>query len=165
MTDEAPQGLRRLTRFAREPAAHVRFFSSASDAARARRPTDAVLVFTSIVVIALMSFVPSTSALVSAVIVVTAPHLGRPIRRIGRWLIPLGAAAALALGLTSLIGMVVGVALGYGAAALVHLVVGSPGGKPTPDEVREALGALGLDVVDVRQAALAPRGVALMEAT
>src|SRR5436190_1888364 len=256
MTDEAPQGLRRLTRFAREPAAHVRFFSSASDAARARRPTDAVLVFTSIVVIALMSFVPSTSALVSAVtglvealpgllgwfwescdvlivawavtlivasvvgsarlsllrdqiaavvvagvagaflleggasfadavtvgspppvdpamrlalatavIVLTAPHLGRPIRRIGRWLIPLGAAAALALGLTSPIGMVVGVALGCGAAALVHLVVGSPGGRPTPEEVRDALAGRGLDVVDVRQAALAPRGVALMEAT
>jgi uncharacterized membrane protein YbhN (UPF0104 family) len=249
------QGIRRLTRFVRGPANRVRFFSSASDATRARRPTDAILLLTAAVAVALASVAPETSAfqsavtgvvqalpgllgwfwescdvlvvgwaivlvvaalvgrarlallrdqvfavvvaglagwllleggasfadaltvgspppvdpairlgLATAVIATTAPHLGRPVRRIGRWLIPLAAAAALALGLTSLVGMVVGLGLGYGAAALVHLVVGSPGGRPTSDAVETALADLGIAVAQVREAALAARGVALMDA-
>jgi uncharacterized membrane protein YbhN (UPF0104 family) len=248
------QGIRRLTRFVREPAIHFRFFSSASDAVRARRPTDAILLFVAVIAIALASVVPDTSPLVAAitdlvqalpgllgwfwescdilvvlwalvlvgsalvgrarlallrdqisaivvasvagavllkgdasfldavtvgapppidpairlalavaVIATTGPHLGRPVRRVGRWLIPLAAVAGLALGLTSLLGMIVGLSLGYGAAALVHLAVGSPGGRPTPDEVEEALADLGIEVADVQEAALAARGVALMD--
>jgi hypothetical protein len=224
MSVDREQGIRRLTRFVREPATHIRFFSSASDAARIRRPTDGVLLFAAIVTVSLASIVPEDSSFVSAVtavvrslpgllgwfwescdvlvvlwavtlivaslvgrarlgllrdqvaavvvasvagallieggasfadaltigapppidpavrlalavavIATTAPHLGRPVRRIGRWLIPLAAASAVALGLTSLLGAIVGLALGYGAAAIVHLAVGSPGGRPTPD--------------------------------
>jgi uncharacterized membrane protein YbhN (UPF0104 family) len=256
VTVEREQGIRRLTRLARAPVIRVRFFSSASDAPRARRPTDAILLLTAVTAIALASVVPETSAFITAVtsvvqalpgllgwfwescdtlvaawaivliaaalvgrgrlrllrdqilavavasivgalllegnatfthaltvggpppvdpalrlavatavIATTAPHLGRPVRRIGRWLIPLAAAAALALGLTSLLGTLVGLALGYGAAAIVHLAVGSPGGRPTPDEVAEALADLGIEATKVREAALAARGVALMDAT
>jgi uncharacterized membrane protein YbhN (UPF0104 family) len=256
MTVDRGQGIHRLTRFVRAPATRVRFFSSASDAPRARRPTDAVLLFVATVAIVIASLVPDTSALVSgvaqvvqalpgllgwfwescdvlvvlwaialvaaalvgrarigllldqlasvlvasvaggllltnhasfadaltvgapppidpavrlalatAVIATTAPHLGRPVRRVGRWLIPLAAIAALALGLTSLVGMVAGLGLGYGAAALVHLAFGSPGGRPTSEEVRETLVDLGIEVTQVREAALAARGVALLDAT
>jgi uncharacterized membrane protein YbhN (UPF0104 family) len=256
MTVDRDQGIRRLTRLVREPGIHVRFFSSASDAIRARRPTDAILLLVAVVATALASVASDTSALVAAVtdvvhalpgllgwfwescdtlvvlwalvligsafvgrarlallrdqlaavvvasvagalllkgdasfvdaitvgapppidpairlalavavIATTAPHLGRPVRRIGRWLIPLAAAASLALGLASLLGVIVGLSLGYGAAALVHLAVGSPGGRPTPDEVEEALADLGLEVADVQEAALAARGVALLDAT
>jgi uncharacterized membrane protein YbhN (UPF0104 family) len=255
MSVDREQGIRRLTRFVREPATHIRFFSSASDAARIRRPTDGVLLFAAIVTVSLASIVPEDSSFVSAVtavvrslpgllgwfwescdvlvvlwavtlivaslvgrarlgllrdqvaavvvasvagavmieggasfadaltigapppidpavrlalavavIATTAPHLGRPVRRIGHWLIPLAAASAVALGLTSLLGAIVGLALGYGAAAIVHLAVGSPGGRPTPDEVQAALADLGIDVGSVREAAFATRGVALMEA-
>jgi uncharacterized membrane protein YbhN (UPF0104 family) len=255
MSVDREQGIGRLTRFVRDPAIHVRFFSSPSDAARARRPTDAILLLTAVVAVVLASVAPETSAffssvtgvvqalpgllgwfwescdvlvvawaivlvvaalvgrgrlallrdqvlavvvaslagwllleggasfadaltigspppvdpavrlaLATAVIATTAPHLGRPVRRIGRWLIPLAAAAGLALGLTSLIGMVIGLGLGYGAAALVHLIVGSPGGRPTPDAVEAALADLGIAVARVREAAMAARGVALMDA-
>ncbi len=256
MSVDREQGIRRLTRFVREPATHIRFFSSASDAARIRRPTDGVLLFAAVVTIWLASTVLKDSSFVTAVtdtvrslpgllgwfwescdvlvvlwavtlivasvvgrarlgllrdqvaavvvasvagallieggasfadaltigapppidpavrlalavavIATTSPHLGRPVRRIGHWLIPLAAASAVALGLTSLLGVIVGLALGYGAAAIVHLAVGSPGGRPTPDEVRAALADLAIDVGSVREAAYATRGVALMEAS
>jgi uncharacterized membrane protein YbhN (UPF0104 family) len=256
MSVDREQGIRRLTRFVREPATHIRFFSSASDAARIRRPTDGVLLFAAVVTVSLASTVLEDSSFVSAVsdvvrslpglfgwfwescdvlvvlwavtlivaalvgrarlgllrdqvaavvvasvagallieggasfadaltigapppidpavrlalavavIATTSPHLGRPVRRIGHWLIPLAAASAVALGLTSLLGVIVGLALGYGAAAIVHLAVGSPGGRPTPDEVQAALADLGIDVGSVREAAFATRGVALMEAS
>jgi uncharacterized membrane protein YbhN (UPF0104 family) len=256
MSVDREQGIRRLTSFVREPVTRIRFFSSASDAARVRRPTDGMLLFASVVTISVASIVPQDAAFVTAVtdlvrslpglfgwfwetcdvlvvlwaitlvvasvvggarlgllrdqiaavvvaavagaflltgdasfadalavggpppidpavrlglavavIATTAPHLGRPVRRIGRWLVPLAAASALALGLTSLLGVVAGLAIGYGAAAVVHLAVGSPGGRPTPDEVRASLADLGLDVGPVRDAAMGARGVALMDAT
>ena len=235
----------------------IRFFSSASDAARTRRPTDAVLLFLSALTLGLASLVDDqtsalasgiaafvgalpglvgwfweicdallvllTSALVGAAVVgkgrlgllrdqilaiglaavgiallvgddsslagaltasgpapiypaarlaiavaaiaTTAPHLGRPIRRLGRWLIPLGALAMIALAVTTPLGVVTGLAVGYGAAAFVHLVFGSPGGRPTPDDVREALGELGIETSSVQEAAVGARGVAGMEAS
>jgi uncharacterized membrane protein YbhN (UPF0104 family) len=256
MSVDRERRIRRLTRLVREPATHIRFFSSASDAARVRRPTDGVLLFAAVVTVSIASILPEDSSFVTAltdvvrslpglfgwfwescdilvvlwaitlavacvvgrarlgllrdqiaavvvasiagalmiegdaslvdalttgapppidpairlalavaVIATTAPHLGRPVRRIGRWLIPLAAVSAVALGLASPLGVVVGVALGYGAAAIVHLSLGSPGGRPTPDEVRAALADLGIDVGFVREATFAARGVALMEAS
>jgi uncharacterized membrane protein YbhN (UPF0104 family) len=256
MTVDRGQGIGRLTRLVHQPALHVRFFSSASDAVRARRPTDAVLLVVAVVATAIASVASDTSPLVAAVtdvvqalpgllgwfwescdalivvwafvlvgsafvgrarlalfrdqlaavvvasvvgtlllkgdasfvdavtvgappsidpairlalavavIATTAPHLGRPVRRVGRWLIPLAALASLALGLASLLGVVVGLSLGYAAAALVHLAVGSPGGRPTTDEVSAALADLGIEAANVQEAALAARGVALMDAT
>src|SRR5262249_59076518 len=50
-----------------EPANRIRFFSSASDAPRARRPTDAVILGTSIVAVVAAAIVPEDSALVVAV--------------------------------------------------------------------------------------------------
>jgi len=77
----------------------------------------------------------------------------------------LGALAAIALGLTVPLGVIAGLALAYAAASIVHLVFGSPGGRPTEEQVTESLSALGIDVAAVGPAKLEPRGVALMEAT
>ena len=101
-------------------------------------------------------------AIASALIVTTSPHLGRPVRRVGRWMIGLGAFAAIALGLALPLGAVAGFAIGIGSAALVHLVFGSPGGLPSLDQVRAALEELGVEVSNLRQAELQPRGVALL---
>lgn len=247
-----------VTRLVREPARlRIRFFSSASDSARARRPTDVVLAVLSIVTIGLASLVnEGTSAfetaltsfvmalpgllgwfwetcdvslsawavvlvgaalfahgrrslvrdqvfavalaaatgellirggasfmdgltasapppifpgvrlaLAAAVIATTSPHLGRPVRRIGRWLVPLASLSAIALGVASPIGVITGVAIGYGAAAIVHLVFGSPGGRPTHQEVVEALIDLGIETNGVEDGALGARGVAVMAAS
>ena len=101
-------------------------------------------------------------AIASALIVTTSPHLSRPVRRVGRWVIGLGAFAAIALGLALPLGAVAGFAIGIGSAALVHLVFGSPGGLPSLDQVRAALEELGVEVSNLRQAELQPRGVALL---
>ena len=101
-------------------------------------------------------------AIATALIVTTSPHLGRPIRRFGRWVIALGGFAGIALGITLPLGVVTGLSIGFGSAALVHLVFGSPGGLPSLDQVRAALEELGQTVSNLRHATLQPRGVALL---
>src|SRR5215211_6789663 len=85
-------------------------------------------------------------ALASALIATTSPHLGRPIRRVGRWIIIAGSLGVVAL------------AIGLGSAALVHLAFGSPGGLPSLEQVRAALHELGVETVDLRAAELQPKG-------
>jgi uncharacterized membrane protein YbhN (UPF0104 family) len=104
-------------------------------------------------------------AFAAAAIATTSPHLGRPLRRIGRWLVPLASLSAIALGVASPIGVITGLAIGYGSAALVHLVFGSPGGRPTPEDVKTALVDLGIETTSVQDGALAARGVAVMDAS
>jgi uncharacterized membrane protein YbhN (UPF0104 family) len=101
-------------------------------------------------------------AIATALIVTTSPHLGRPVRRLGRWVIGLGALAGIALGIALPLGVVAGLAIGVGSAALVHLVFGSPGGLPSLDQVRAALEELGVEISNLRQTELQPRGVALL---
>jgi uncharacterized protein (TIRG00374 family) len=78
-------------------------------------------------------------AIASALIIAAAPHLVRPARRIGSTLIALGALAAVALESASVMGVTAAVLAGSGAAAIVHLVVGSSAGRPSLDVVRSAL--------------------------
>lgn len=104
-------------------------------------------------------------ALATAVIVTASPHMARPFRRIGRWLIGVGALASVALGTALPIGIIAGFLTGFVAAALTHLLLGSPGGRLTVGQISEALADLGVDAADVREAALQPRGVALALAT
>src|SRR6185503_2218234 len=103
-------------------------------------------------------------ALATALIATTSPHLSRPIRRLGRWVILLGSLGVVALGISLPLGVVSGLAIGLGAAALVHLAFGSPGGLPSLDQVRAALEELGVETIDLRSAELQPKGVALLRA-
>jgi uncharacterized membrane protein YbhN (UPF0104 family) len=103
-------------------------------------------------------------ALASALIATTSPHLGRPIRRVGRWIIILGSLGVVALGISLPLGVVSGLAIGLGSAALVHLLFGSPGGLPSLEQVRAALEELGVETVDLRAAELQPKGVVLLRA-
>jgi uncharacterized membrane protein YbhN (UPF0104 family) len=103
-------------------------------------------------------------ALAAALIATTSPHLSRPIRRIGRWVITLGSFGVVALGVALPLGVVSGLAIGLGSAALVHLAFGSPGGLPSLDQVRAVLEELGVETIDLRSAELQPKGVALLRA-
>jgi len=103
-------------------------------------------------------------AFAAALIATTAPHLGRPVRRLGRWVILLGSLGVVALGISLPLGVVSGLAIGFGSAALVHLAFGSPGGLPSMEQVRAALDELGVAAVDLRVAELQPKGVALLRA-
>jgi uncharacterized protein (TIRG00374 family) len=104
-------------------------------------------------------------ALATAVIVTASPDLARPIRVLGRWLIAIGAVAAVALGAALPIGVAAGFLIGFASAAVLHLLVGSPGGRLTLDQITAVLKELGVDATATRDAPLQPRGVALTLAT
>jgi len=101
-------------------------------------------------------------ALAAAVVVAASPHVSRPLRRIGRIVVTSGAVASVAIGVALPSGVVAGFAVGIGAAALVHLVLGSPGGRLSLDQVRIALADLGVEATALRYAPLGPSGVALV---
>ena len=104
-------------------------------------------------------------AVATAIVVMASPHMGRPLRFIGRWVVAFGALAGIALGVTLPIGMVAGLLIGLGSAAIMHLILGSPAGRLTLDQIATALADLGVEATDLRHAPLEPSGVALVVAT
>ena len=72
------------------------------------------------------------AAVATAVVVTASPHLTRPLRYIGRWVIGVGAVATIALGTATPLGVLAASAVGVAAGAVVHLLRGSPGGRIAP---------------------------------
>ena len=103
-------------------------------------------------------------AIATAIVVMASPHMSRPIRFAGRWIVTVGALAGVALGVTLPIGMVAGLLIGLGSGAILHLALGSPAGRLTLDQIATALSDLGVEAIDLRHAPLEPTGVALVEA-
>jgi len=58
-----------------------------------------------------------------------------PLRFAGRCVLVLGALGGIALGATLPIGMVAGLLVGAGSAAIVHLVLGSPAGRLSLEQI------------------------------
>jgi hypothetical protein len=104
-------------------------------------------------------------AIATAIVVMASPHMSRPLRFVGRWVVWAGAVAGIALGVTLPIGMVAGLLIGLASAAIVHLLFGSPAGRLTLDQIALALEDLEVDADDLRYAPLEPRGAALSLAT
>ena len=104
-------------------------------------------------------------AIATAVVVMASPHMSRPLRFIGRWVVTVGAVAGIALGVTLPIGMVAGLLIGLGSAAIMHLVLGSPAGRLTLDQIATRSAISGVGATDLRHAPLEPTGVALVLAT
>lgn len=98
-------------------------------------------------------------SLATAVVVTMAPHLTRPVRRVGRWLVALGCVGVSVLGLTSLLGGLAGVLVGTIGAAAVHLLFGSSAGRPAVAEVEQALAMVGVEVESLNPADRQPRGL------
>ena len=101
-------------------------------------------------------------AVVTAVVAAAAPYLGRAARWLSYLVVVAMASAALYLGIAGPDDIVGGIALGVAAGALVHLVFGSPGGRPTTDQVALALASLGVDARNVRLAPVQTLGRTLM---
>lgn len=91
-------------------------------------------------------------ALCAAVIVTASPHLTRPLRIVGRTVLVLGAASAVALGLAYASGVLAALAVALAAGSIVHLLLGSPGGRLTPEQVAAALDDLGISTDSVTDA-------------
>jgi uncharacterized membrane protein YbhN (UPF0104 family) len=111
------------------------------------------------------SFPPGAVTIAAAALAVASPHVTRPFRHLGRWLIVGQVVGALFLGATLLSGAVVAVGVGLLAAALVHLLVGSPGGWPTASRIEVALRELGVDVVTMEPARMHSEGVVRFSAS
>ncbi len=95
------------------------------------------------------TFPPGLISLAAAAIAVASPHVTRPFRRLGRSLIFGQLIGVVLLRAASGGGAVVAIAIGLLAAAAVHLIVGSPGGRPTIGRVQLALQELGLHITQI----------------
>ena len=87
-----------------------------------------------------------------AMVVVASPHVTRPVRRIGQVLVTLLALSAMYLGRAYPTDLLAAVVLGWGVAAAVHLVFGTPDRRPTVGQVHRALARMGFAAVDLHLA-------------
>jgi undecaprenyl-diphosphatase len=90
------------------------------------------------------SFASIRLALVVGVFAAASPYLARPTRRLLVLVAAAVAVATLYLGAGYPIGVLVGIVVGWGTAATVHLTFGSPGGRPTAAQVTASLLELGV---------------------
>lgn len=85
-------------------------------------------------------------AIATAVIVIASPHVTRPLRWTGRTVLLIGAVSAVVLDLTVAVGGLAAIAAGVAAAGVVHLLLGTPSGHSTADQVADGLDDIGLTV-------------------
>jgi glycosyltransferase 2 family protein len=109
------------------------------------------------------SFPATNVAIITALALVLAPYVVRPVRRVLAVLIVLICLAAMYLAAAFPSDVVGGLFLGIATAGAVLAVFGAPGGRPTLDEVRDGLTALGFDVADVAHADLQVPRAAVMD--
>jgi glycosyltransferase 2 family protein len=103
-------------------------------------------------------------AVPAAVVFTASPHLSKPARRVGLWLLALSA-IALALGGRPPTTVISGWLLATVAAAVVHIAFGSCRGRPSLADVQIALGRIGVDARSVGAADRQSHGVFLVNAT
>ena len=80
----------------------------------------------------------------TAVIVAVSPHLARPWRRLGRWVVALGVVGCMIVAGSTPLGTVAALLIGVAAAAAARLAGGTSAGRPGLDEVEAALSQLGV---------------------
>ena len=108
-------------------------------------------------------FPPGVLVIATAVISTSSPHVSRPFRHFGRWLTAAQVIAALFVQAAVPSGAIAAVAIGTLSAAIIHLLTGSPGGRPTESRIRVALAELGVYVDELAPAAMQSAGVVLFE--
>jgi uncharacterized membrane protein YbhN (UPF0104 family)/tRNA A-37 threonylcarbamoyl transferase component Bud32 len=96
---------------------------------------------------------PATNvAIATALVLVLAPYVIRPLRRMGALLVMFVALATMYLGAGFTSDVIGACALGFAAGGAVLAIFGAPGGRPSIDEVRDALTELGFSVASVEHA-------------
>jgi undecaprenyl-diphosphatase len=97
-----------------------------------------------------LGYVSGHSAVAVALATVASPYLGRRARRVAWALAVAVCLARMYVGAHLPFDVIGGAALGWAAAALVHLLIGAPESRPSIGRVREALRAHGVEVADLR---------------
>ena len=101
---------------------------------------------------------------VLAVVLVAAPYLSRPLRRLGAAVVLAVSFAGMYLAVGATEDVLGGLALGWACAEAVHLAFRAPAGRPTVAQVRDALAELGLEADRVTLAPERRQGATLMVA-
>ena len=86
-----------------------------------------------------VTFPAGRLAVAVAMTVTASPHLSRPLRYAGRWVVGLGTIGTVYTQEATVGGTIAALILGAMAAAAVHLIFGSPGGRPSLREVAAAV--------------------------
>ena len=93
---------------------------------------------------------PVTWLAVAVAVAATAlPYLSRPVHRLVWFLVPLAVLAGVCGGAALPVNAISSMAVGWGVAAAVHLVAGSPLGLPSATEVAEWISDLHVEVTDI----------------
>lgn len=103
-------------------------------------------------------------AIPAAVVIAVGPHLTLPFRRLGRWMVAAASVATVALGATTVLGVLAGLLVAVAAASAVLLMFGSSDGRPSLDHVRAELAELGVQVGELHVADEQQSGVFLVRA-
>jgi glycosyltransferase 2 family protein len=104
-------------------------------------------------------------AVLAAVVFVASPFLTRPIRRLGQVVLVVVTPGAVVLGIGGVDAVLGALAVGWGAAAALHLALGSPAGRPTMAQVAAALDELGVPTTAVRLTPEQPTGSTVVVAS
>jgi glycosyltransferase 2 family protein len=94
-------------------------------------------------------FVSGHAAVAVAIATLVAPYLGRRARWVAVVVAVVVCLSRLYMGVHLPLDVVGGAALGWAAGSLVHLLLGAPGGRPSPERAAKALAERGLQVVEV----------------
>ena len=100
----------------------------------------------------------------AAAVITASPHITRPWRRLGRWLLALSAVGVVVLGAASPVGAAAGLLVAVAAASATHLAFGSSGGRPSLADVESSLAELGVPVQAVGVAERQLAGVFVVDA-
>ncbi len=107
-------------------------------------------------------FLSSSAAVATALALVLAPYVVRPLRRLCGLLVVGVLLSVMYLGVAYPSDTAGGLFLGLAVAGAVLAALGAPGGRPSLDEVRDALTELGVDVRSLRHADdVVPRAAAM----
>jgi glycine betaine/choline ABC-type transport system substrate-binding protein/membrane-associated phospholipid phosphatase len=92
-----------------------------------------------------LGYVSGHAAVAVALASVASPYLSRRMRRVAWLLATIICLARIYVGAHLPLDVVGGAALGWAVGALVHLLLGAPGGRPTVARARRSLAGCGLD--------------------
>jgi glycosyltransferase 2 family protein len=96
-----------------------------------------------------LGYVSGHAAVVVATATILSPYLSRRWRRVAWTLAFLTCASRIYVGAHLPLDVVGGAALGWAAGALVHLLLGAPGGRPDAGTAAKALARSGIEAVEV----------------
>ncbi|HWC42047.1 MAG TPA: phosphatase PAP2 family protein [Actinomycetota bacterium] len=96
-----------------------------------------------------LGFVSGHAAVAVAIATLIAPYLGRRLRWAAVLVAVLVCVSRLYVGAHLPLDVVGGAALGWAAGSLIHLLLGAPGGRPSPERAAKALRQQGLEVTQV----------------